>query len=1114
MIQAVNTSKITPPRLHNVLDRPRLMERLENNTDKRVILIVGQAAQGKSTMAASYVQRSQIPAAWINFDMEDSDPVNLFYSIVQAVQYVYKGDDFSTLLSYPTIRMGPRLEISLYREWANAMFASIEEPTLLFLDALDRLTPDAPSYGFIQTLIDQAPAHIQILLLSREEPPLNLQGLKIRQETSILTNEDLAFTQDETRTFLQKKRGLSLTASQTKRIHQFTEGWIGGMILLSEALNRTPQVSIEQFIAENIPDRFKREVFNYFGEEILRSQPVPIQDFFVTSSILDSIVPSFVNELLGIENAEDILEESTRRNLFVTTVDDEKKDRLYRYHKLFRDFLTSRLKQEFSEEKTHTLLRKAGSLYEQQGEWEQAVSFYLKAQAVDLAAAVIERIGMDVLNAGRQGDLARWLQALPETMVQGNPWLLLYLSVIRRYTAVGENFVSLQKAFTLFEQQGDVRGQLLALAYHIDACMVRGRDDIPLSILIDQADDLLRSIDPDQYHYERAVLWVEMSFGFTVRYGDARRGLVACQNASLLAKREGHVLLQANTLMNALEAHAFLGEFSFAEGFIETIDRLLKTYPHQELRAFFFIEQCALWLFKGEFEKGEEVIRTAQKVIEEYGLVYLYPYTLLYECMLEVNREHFDGTEAMAHRLLELSSSLGNSFLQGATLGLQGIGLYKKGDFQQAKEFLEASSNILSSRESRSIYHLTAYKLLFPLIAYHLKEDMTSYEGEIQALIDHAERISDYIFLAEGHFAMAFVHWRQGKTFEAGQHLAQGFKIAEEKGLTYFWHLGSRDLLRVCLLALKLKVASAEDYASYLLVTRLGSRAEPDLQRLSKHPDKAVRDKARKLRTAIHRSQVPLLRIETLGDFRVSRGEHVITESEWERTSAQTLLKAIVSRGSHKVPRDVLIEELWPEQAPDIAQKNFKVTLHRLRKSLEPQMDKTFGSSYVHLHDALVSLDEERCEIDIETFSSLVTKGQLEEGRGERKTAESLYEQAIALYKGDFLPQDLYAPWTEERKNRAQLQYIVILLKLGKMCEERGATKKAISFYTMAIDIDPTQEDACRRVMDLYHQKGQRNQALKLYERCRRALESELDTEPEASTVALYTKIKKSGGDE
>ena len=131
-------------------------------------------------------------------------------------------------------------------------------------------------------------------------------------------------------------------------------------------------------------------------------------------------------------------------------------------------------------------------------------------------------------------------------------------------------------------------------------------------------------------------------------------------------------------------------------------------------------------------------------------------------------------------------------------------------------------------------------------------------------------------------------------------------------------------------------------------------------------------------------------------------------------------------------------------------------------------MDKTFGSSYVQLHDTLVSLDEERCEIDIDTFSSLVTKGQSEEEKGEGKAAESLYEQAITLYKGDFLPQDLYAPWAEERRTRAHLHYLKILQRLGSMCEERGATKKALSFYTMAIDIDPTQEDVCRRVMSLY----------------------------------------------
>jgi len=1113
MKQVVNTSKTTPPHLHNILYRPHLMEHLERNMDKRVILIMGQAAQGKSTMAASYVQRSKIPAAWVTLDSQDADPVNLFYSIVNAFQYVFKKKEFSTLLSYPTIQMGPRLEMPLYMEWVNALFSSIKDPAILLLDALDRLPPDAPSYGFIATLIDQAPAHIQILLLSREEPPLDLQGLKIKQEVTALTNEDLAFSQKETRTFLQNIRGLPVTASQTNKIHQVTEGWIGGMILLSELLERTPHESIEQFISENIPNRYKREVFDYFGEEILRSQPGSVQDFFVASSILENIAPIFANELLDIENAGEILDESAKKNLFVTVIDDEGDGCLYRYHQLFRDFLKSRFKSKFSSKETYTLLRKAGSLYEQKGDLEQALGFYLKAEAFDLAAAIIERIGIDIFNAGRQGDLSRWLQALPDTMVQGKPWLLLYVCMIRRYTAVGENLGCLQKAFTLFEQEGDVRGQLLALAYHIDACMIRGRDDIPLRHLIDQADDLLRSIDPDHCHYERAVLWIEMSFALTIRCGDARRGVVACQSASLLAKNKGYITLQAHALINALEAYAFLGEFSRAEEFIETIEGLLRTYPRQELHALFLIGQCSLRLFKGEFERAEELIQKAKDMNDEYGLLYLYPYTLLYECMLEINREHFDKIEYMAQRLLDLSSSFGNSFLHGATLGLKGIGLYKKGDFQQAKEFLKASSNIFSLRESRSLYHLTTYKMVLSLIAYHQKEDMNSYEEEIQEIIDYADRISDYIFIVEGNFTMALVHWRQGKTFEAGRHLAWGFQVAEKKGLTYFWHLRSRDFLHVCLLALELKVESAVDYVSYLLVTRLGSSAEPHLQRLSKHSDKSVRRKALEIRKAIHRSTAPRLRIETLGDFRVYRGERVITESEWERNSARNLLKAIVSRGSHKVPRDVIIEELWPENAPETAEKNFKVTLHRLRKSLEPQMDKHFGSSYIHLHDKRISFDEERCDIDIENFTSLITKGQSEEAKGERKAAESTYEKAIALYKGDFLLEDLYAPWAEERRNRAKLRYIEILQRLGSMCEERGVIKKAISFYTKAMDIDPTQEHACRCVMSLCHERGERNQALKVYERCRRALESELDTEPEASTVALYRKIKKGSGD-
>ncbi len=44
MKPAVGISKITPPSVLHMLDRPRLIERLIQSQDKKLILILGQAA--------------------------------------------------------------------------------------------------------------------------------------------------------------------------------------------------------------------------------------------------------------------------------------------------------------------------------------------------------------------------------------------------------------------------------------------------------------------------------------------------------------------------------------------------------------------------------------------------------------------------------------------------------------------------------------------------------------------------------------------------------------------------------------------------------------------------------------------------------------------------------------------------------------------------------------------------------------------------------------------------------------------------------------------------------------------------------------------------------------
>jgi len=135
-------------------------------------------------------------------------------------------------------------------------------------------------------------------------PPLKIQDLKVKQEALVLTNEELAFTLDEVKEFFREGRGISLTLGEIRRIHQFTEGWIGGVVLLAETLDRLPDEPKRKYISEDIPHEFKREAFQYFGDEILSSQPEPVRDFLIKLSILDGIDQIFVRELVGMENAE------------------------------------------------------------------------------------------------------------------------------------------------------------------------------------------------------------------------------------------------------------------------------------------------------------------------------------------------------------------------------------------------------------------------------------------------------------------------------------------------------------------------------------------------------------------------------------------------------------------------------------------------------------------------------------------------------------------------------------------------------------------------------------------------------------------------------------------
>ena len=249
---------------------------------------------------------------------------------------------------------------------------------------------------------------------------------------------------------------------------------------------------------------------------------------------------------------------------------------------------------------------------------------------------------------------------------------------------------------------------------------------------------------------------------------------------------------------------------------------------------------------------------------------------------------------------------------------------------------------------------------------------------------------------------------------------------------------------------------------------------------------------------------MPRLRIETLGNFRVLRDTSPLAEKEWRSLQPKLLLKALIARGAQDVPKDVLAEDLWPGSDPELAEKNFKVILYRLRKALEPSLDKALGSSYVHLSANRLSLENDLCLLDTDEFSSLCARARQHEEEGDLKAACSLYGKAAEQYQGDFLPADLYVPCIDLKRRKLRQEYLEVLWRRADLNERLGRTRRAVECCRKVIQADPCFEQAYQKLMAIHLRLGKRSEAIRTYEECRKALREGLDTTPDELTASLY----------
>jgi LuxR family maltose regulon positive regulatory protein len=511
-------TKLTVPSVRaSLVRRPRLSERIEEGTERKLTLVSAPAGFGKTTLLSVWAsERSNVRSvAWLSLDAADNDPARFWRYFVAAVDRLQPGSG-ETALALLGSPQAPPIEAVL-TTLLNEL-ADLEADVALVLDDY-HLIESRAIHEALTFLIEHLPARMHLVISTRADPPLPLARLRVRDEMAELRAADLHFTPEEAATFLEGVMGLKLSAEEIAELETRTEGWIAGLQMAALAMRDRADIPgfIEAFTGSN------RYVLDYLVEEVVNQQPEGVRSFLLETSVLGRMCGPLCDAVTGRPDGQATLERLEHANLFVVPLDDER--RWYRYHHLFADVLYVRLR-EAGVERPSELHRRASAWFERQDLAREAIEHALAAADWQRAARLLVQFAPSFVFRGQFHTALSWLNALPDAVVRANPTLHVYYAGIFMYTNQLE-----AAEIRLQEAERDVR----AVVSPEEACVIRGHaatiragiarisGDLPLCVtLARQALDLL----PEQEVVPlklRTTAMLNASRAFLVS-GDVTRG--------------------------------------------------------------------------------------------------------------------------------------------------------------------------------------------------------------------------------------------------------------------------------------------------------------------------------------------------------------------------------------------------------------------------------------------------------------------------------------------------------------------------------------------------------------------------------------------------------------
>jgi DNA-binding SARP family transcriptional activator len=248
------------------------------------------------------------------------------------------------------------------------------------------------------------------------------------------------------------------------------------------------------------------------------------------------------------------------------------------------------------------------------------------------------------------------------------------------------------------------------------------------------------------------------------------------------------------------------------------------------------------------------------------------------------------------------------------------------------------------------------------------------------------------------------------------------------------------------------------------------------------------------------------LTINMLGPIEIVRDPgRPFAADAWTTRRARDILCFISSRRHHRTAKDAIIDTFWAEEDLKSVEKNFHPTVSHIRKALNS--NQPFKQNFIVYRDGDYQLNPDfSYSIDTEIFERFINDGEAARRERDFDRCIDCYEQAVALYRGEFM-QGSYDSWVEEQRSYYREQCLRMLESLAAVAEQKEEWPRSMDLAQRILREDPFREDIHCMLMRAQASLGNRVAVKEQYELLRGLLQKELGVEPALQTQKSYREL-------